>query len=158
MTTFLLNLLLALLWAALHQFRPIDLVSGFIIGYGLLLISREWLGDGAKNYSRKMPTFIRFVLYYFKELFASTWEVTVALFSDQSKLKPGIIDLPLDAKTDFEIVLLHNLIFFTPGTYAMRLSPDKKTLYVHIIDVPDIEVARNKLKNELERRLLELLR
>lgn len=158
MTTFLLNLLLALLWASLHQFRPIDLVSGFVIGYGLLLITREWLGDGAKNYSRKMPTLIRFVLYYFKELFASTWEVTLSLFSDQSKLKPGIIDVPLDAKTDFEIVLLNNLLFFTPGTFGMHLSPDKKTLYVHVIDMPDIDVARNKIKNELEHRLLELIR
>lgn len=158
MTFFLANVLLALLWASLQLFRPFDFITGFILGYLLLWLTRNWLGTGAGQYTRRVPTFVWFLGYYFKELVLSTWEVTVALFSDQSKLKPAIIAFPLDARTDLEIVLLNNLLIFTPGTLGVHLSPDRLTLYVHIIDVDDIEAACVKIKTGLERRLLEVLR
>lgn len=158
MNLFLMNLLLALLWASLQMFHPVDLVGGFIIGYALIWLTRDWLGEEARRYTRWIPTFVGFLLYYFKELLVSALEVTVALFSDQSTLKPGIIALPLTAKTDLEIVLLNNLLIFTPGTLGVHLSKDRQTLYVHIINVPDADTARDKIKTGLERRLLEVLR
>jgi multicomponent Na+:H+ antiporter subunit E len=158
MIYFLINICLALLWAALHLFRPVDFVGGFLIGYALIWLTRDWLGEDVTRYTRRVPTFARFLLYYFGELLASTWEVIQALFGDQSKLKPGIIALPLTAQTDLEIVLLNNLLIFTPGTLGVDLSDDRATLYVHIINVPDADAAREKIKSGLERRLLEVLR
>lgn len=158
MTYFLVNLLLALLWASLNQFLPIDLVSGFVIGYLLVFFSREWLGEEARVYSRRMPMFLAFLAYYLKELVVSTIDVTLALFRDQSTLRPGIIQVPLDAKTDFEIVMFNNLLMLTPGSIGVHLSADHSTLYVHVIDVPNPEETVAKIKNGLERRLLEVLR
>ena len=157
MTFFVMNLLLALLWAALQAFRPLDLAGGFIIGYALIWMTRDWLGEDARRYTRRVPVFLTFLFYYFRELVTSTLEVIQALFRDQSTLKPGIIALPLDAKTDLEIVLLNNLLIFTPGTLGVHLSEDRKILYVHIIDVPDADDARRRIKSGLERRLLEVL-
>lgn len=158
MTFFLINILLALLWAALQQFRPIDLVGGFVIGYALIGMLRNWLGEAAGRYTRWMFVFFRFLLYYFGELLSSTIEVTMALFRDQSALKPGIIAFPLNARTDLEIALLNNLLIFTPGTLGVDLSPDRRILYVHVINVPDVDEMRWKIKTGLERRLLEVLR
>jgi multicomponent Na+:H+ antiporter subunit E len=158
MTLFLMNLILALLWASLQMFRPLDLVGGFIIGYALIWLTRDWLGTSALRYTRWVPNVVGFLIYYIKELVVSTIDVIVALFSDQSTLKPGIIALPLAAKTDLEIVLLNNLLIFTPGTLGVHLSEDRQNLYVHIINVPDPDAARAKIKTGLERRLLEVLR
>lgn len=158
MKYFLVNILLALLWASLQQFRPLDLVGGFIIGYFLIWLTRKWIGDEAAQYARRIPMFIAFVLYYLKELVVSTWSVALAVFRDQSTLKPGIIALPLAAQTDLEIVLLNNLLIFTPGTLGVDLSPDRRTLFVHIFHVPDADLARAQIKTGLERRLLEVLR
>ena len=158
MTYFLVNMLLALLWAALQQFRPIDLIGGFILGYALIWVTRNWLGREAILYSGRIPKFIAFLLYYIGELFQATWEVTRALFRDQSTLRPGIIAYPLEAKTELEIVLLNNLLVFTPGTLGVDLSPDRTLLYVHFLDAPDAEEARQRIRTGLERRLLEVLR
>lgn len=158
MSFFLVNLLLALLWAALQAFRPVDLVGGLLVGYALIWLTRNWLGDDARRYALRVPRFVGFLIYYLKELFVSTWDVTVALFKNQSTLRPGIIAYPLDVETDLEIVLFNNLLLFTPGTLGIHLSLDHKTLYIHIIDVPDAESARQKIKTGLERRLLEVLR
>lgn len=158
MTYVLINMCLALLWAALHLFRPVDFVGGFLVGYALIWLTRDWLGEDANRYVRRVPTFVRFLVYYFMEIVISTWEVTKVLFSDQSTLKPGIIALPLTAQTDLEIVLLNNLLIFTPGTLGVDLSEDRSTLFVHILNVPDADAAREKIKGGLERRLLEVLR
>lgn len=73
---------------------------------------------------------------------------------------PGVVAIPLDARTDAEITLLANLITLTPGSVSLDLSEDKRVLYVHAmyIDGGDVEAYRRSLKEGLERRVLELLR
>lgn len=158
MNYFLINILLALLWSALQAFRPVDFVGGFILGYALIVITRDWLGKSARQYTRRVVTIIRFFFYYLGELVKSTWDVTRQLFRDQAQLRPGIIAFPLEAKTDLEIVMLNNLISFTPGTLGVQVSDDRKTLYVHVINMADADSARRTIKTGLERRLLEVLR
>lgn len=158
MNLLLINIFLALLWASLQQFRPTDVVGGFLLGYGLLWICQPWLGEDAAPYLHRLPRFVGFVLYYLGELAAATFDVIKTVFRDQSTLKPGIIAFPLEARTDLEIVLLNNLLSLTPGTLGVDLSPDRSTLYIHVIDVPDADATKQRIKNGLERRLLEVLR
>lgn len=82
-----------------------------------------------------------------------------APLAPESYLCPGVIAVPLDARTDLEITLLANLITLTPGSVSLDLSPDKRVLYVHAmyIDGGDIEAYRRSIKEGLERRVLELL-
>ena len=73
---------------------------------------------------------------------------------------PGVVAVPLDARTDLEITLLANLITLTPGSVSLDLSEDRRVLYVHAmyIDGGDVEAYRRSIKEGLERRVLELLR
>ncbi|MFA7626264.1 MAG: Na+/H+ antiporter subunit E, partial [Candidatus Kapaibacterium sp.] len=64
----------------------------------------------------------------------------------------------LDAETDSEITLLANIITLTPGTLSIDLSEDRKKLYVHAMYIQDIEKTKYELKNEFEKRLLEVMR
>ncbi|HRE46679.1 MAG TPA: Na+/H+ antiporter subunit E [Aggregatilineales bacterium] len=153
----LVNLLLALLWAAFQQLRPIDIVGGFIIGYLLL-----WLLSGvspeARSYTLRLGRWIGFIFYYLWLLATSTLDVARWVFRDRRTMKPGIIALPLDAETDLEIVLLNSLLSMTPGTLGVDISPDRRVLYVHCINVPDPAHMKQSIKDGLERRLLQTLR
>jgi multicomponent Na+:H+ antiporter subunit E len=75
-------------------------------------------------------------------------------------MRPGIIAIPLDARTDLEITLLANLITLTPGTLSLDVSADRRVLYIHVmyIDNDDIEAVRRNIKDGFERRVLEGLR
>ena len=83
-----------------------------------------------------------------------------APLAEESYVCPGVIAIPLDARTDAEITLLANLITLTPGSVSLDLSADRRSLYVHAmyIDGGDIEAYRRSVKEGLERRVLELLR
>jgi multicomponent Na+:H+ antiporter subunit E len=78
----------------------------------------------------------------------------------ESYVCPGVVAIPLDARTDAEITLLANLITLTPGSVTLDLSEDRSVLYVHAmyIDGGDVEAYRRSVKEGLERRVLELLR
>jgi multicomponent Na+:H+ antiporter subunit E len=73
---------------------------------------------------------------------------------------PGVVAIPLDARTDAEIALLANLITLTPGSVTLDISEDRRVLYVHAmyIDGGDVDAYRRSVKEGLERRVLELLR
>jgi multicomponent Na+:H+ antiporter subunit E len=73
-------------------------------------------------------------------------------------MRPGIIAVPLDAKTDLEITLFANLITMTPGSLSIDTSDDKKVLYVHAMYMDDPQKYKEELKTGLERKLLEILR
>ena len=70
----------------------------------------------------------------------------------------AIVAVPLDVETDGEITLLANLISLTPGSLCLDVSEDRKTLYVHVMFLDDVEECRRELKEGFERRVLELLR
>ncbi len=158
MNYFTINLILALLWASLQSFTPVDLIGGFLLGYFIIFVTRQWLGEGAYRYIRRVPVFVRFFLYYCVEVISSTLQVTRLIFRDEHELKPGIIGIPLTAETDLEVVLFHTLLVIIPGTMGVALSEDRKTLYIHVIDVPDPDGMREYIKSGLERHLLEVMR
>ena len=71
-------------------------------------------------------------------------------------LRPGIVAVPLDTRSAVENTLLANIVTLTPGTMSIDLSPDGKTLYVHVLDMDSPDAVRKNIKEGLERRLIQL--
>lgn len=157
MNNLLLNILLAIAWVMLTGeigWQP--LIEGMVIGYVILGISRYALGS--HSYFQKIPKAIGFFFYFIKELVVANIVIAYDILTPTDHMKPGIVAIPLDAKTDLEITLLANFITLTPGTLSLDVSTDKKTLYVHGIYVKDADRFRASIKQGFEKRLLELLR
>lgn len=151
------NFMLALIWAAMTgRFSLGNLAVGFVFGYISLLILKPLMGDSA--YYAKFPRTIAFLGYFLKELIVSSARVAWDVITPTHYNRPGILAIPLRAKTDLEITLLANLISLTPGTLSLDLSPDRRTLYIHAMFAEHPEAIRRDIKEGLERRLLELIR
>jgi multicomponent Na+:H+ antiporter subunit E len=154
---FLVNLVLALLWAAMvGSVDPAHMAVGFAVGYLVLWALRPLLGD--TRYFTKLPQLLRFTLFFAWELVLSNLRVAWDVVTPWARRRPGVVGVPLDARTDAEITLLANLITLTPGTLSLDVSQDRRTLWVHAMFVDDPERLRRSLKDGLERRVLELLR
>lgn len=158
MIPFLWNLILALVWtAATGEFSLPNLLVGFALGYAILFFVRDSLGTGA--YVARVPRAAAFVVFYLWQLVKSNVRVAYDVVTPGYRLKPAVIAVPLDAETDAEVTLLANLITLTPGTLALDLSADRKTLYVHVMYLDaDPEQTRREIKEQLERRVLGVLR
>lgn len=157
MTCFLLNIFLALVWAmASGSLSLSGLLSGFLLGYGVLWFAQPILAP--TGYFRRLPRAIRFAGFFLWQLWLSNLRVAYDVVTPRLYMQPGIVAVPLDARTDEEITLLANLITLTPGTLSLNVSDDRRTLYVHAMFVDSPERVRERIKNGFERRLLELLR
>ncbi|MTI42659.1 multisubunit sodium/proton antiporter, MrpE subunit (TC 2.A.63.1) [Roseibium hamelinense] len=154
---FLINILMALAWGAVSgNFSVINLVFGFVLGTGALFLIREQVGTGA--YFHRYGQAVSLALMFIYELVMSAWRVATIVLRPKIELQPGIIAFPLTVDRDFEITMLASLITLTPGTLSVDVSEDRKTLYVHCIDVPDPDETIADIKNGFERKILEVFR
>lgn len=154
---FLANILLTIIWIFLTgSYAVVNFVFGFIISFLILwVISSK---EKENKYVRLVPKLVSFFLFFLWEVVKANLQVAYEVITPQNNMKPGIVKIPLDAKTDIEITLLANLITLTPGTLSLDVSEDKKVLYVHSMYVHDKQAFINDIKNGFERRLLSILR
>ncbi len=154
---FVAHLVLTLLLAVwLGGPTPRNLAVGLVAGYLLLWLVTRFQGKQAK-YFTKTPLFFGFLAYYAWELLKSNAVILYEILTPGLDMRPGVIGIPIRAKTDLEITILANLITMTPGTLSLDISPDRRTLYIHAMYIHDPEALRKDIQENLERRVLELL-
>ena len=145
------------MWAAVvGSVDEVHLATGFIVGYLALWVARPVLGP--TRYFGKLFEAFRFSVFFAYELILSNLRVAWDVLTPRTYRKPGVVAIPLDANSDFEITLLANLVTLTPGSLSLDVSPDGKKLYVHAMFVEDPDQLRADIKQGFERRVLELLR
>lgn len=101
---------------------------------------------------------IGFIFFFLYELVKANIQVAYDVITPKFYMTPGIVEVPLDAKSDMEITLLANLISLTPGTLSLDVSSDRKVLFVHSMYLSNKEDFIYSIKNGFERKLLEILR
>jgi multicomponent Na+:H+ antiporter subunit E len=154
---FLLNILLTFLWVALTgHLNFANIGFGFVLGFFVLWIKERTGND--KRYFFRVPKIIGFIFFYFMEMIKANLQVAYDVVTPHYFMKPGIVGLPLDAKTDFEITMLSNMISLTPGTLVVDLSSDRKVMFVHVMYLKSREEFIKTTKEGLEKKLLEILR
>lgn len=157
MNALLINLFLALVWASLMGRITLGgFMVSFVVGYLLLWWLRGLLGP--TTYFQKVLKTLSFLGFFIKDVLHSNLRVAREVLSIRRKGHPGIVAVPLNVKTDFEITLLVSLITLTPGTLGIDISSDRKILYVHSMFVTSADEVRASIKDGFERRVLELFR
>jgi multicomponent Na+:H+ antiporter subunit E len=157
MRLFVVNLLLALLWVALGaRFTLPNLIVGFLLGYLVTYLGERGSSEG--RYFKRVPLAIGVALFFLGELVRSSLRIAWDVLTPTHRMRPAVIGVPLEAKTDAEITLLAQLISLTPGSLSLDVSSDRKTLYVHVMYVDDVNETRRRIKEGFETRVLRLLR
>ncbi len=154
---FLLNILLMFVWVALTgHLNYTNFTFGFVLGFFILWV-RERTGSNMAYFYR-VPKIILFILTFLKDMLKANIQVAFDLITPKLFSKPGIVAYPLDAKTDFEITMLSNIIALTPGTMVVDLSDDRKIIYIHVMYLNNKEKFIADFKKNTEKKLLEILR
>ena len=154
---FAANLLLALVWVAMTgHFDVANLALGFAFGYLVLFLLQRVIGRS--SYFRKTGVLVRFAGFYTLEVVRANLRVALDVVTPTLRAQPGVVAVPLDARTDAEITLLSNLITMTPGSLTVDVADDRSVIYVHSMFVEDPDALVRQIKDDFERRVLELLR
>ena len=122
----------------------------------ILLFTRRIIG--VPHYGQRMARVGGLLLFFLWELLKANLRVAYEVLTPGFRFRPGVIMIPLDARSDAEITLLANLISLTPGTLSLDVSADRRVLYVHAMFIDDPERVKRQIKQGFERRVIEVLR
>ncbi len=134
------------------------LVGAFFSSLALWLTHPSGEQAPLPYYLRKGRRWLAFGLFFLWELTLASLRITWDIITPRHRMRPAILAIPLDLKTDMEITTLANLITLTPGTLSLDVSSDRKVLYIHAVYVHDVEEFKRDIKHRLERRVKEILR
>ncbi len=153
---FILNIFLALAWSAVTgQVTMTNLLAGFAIGYAVLWIANRRTRRSA--YFSKVGNVVGFAVYFLWELVVATLRVGVDIVTPKHRMKPAILAIPVDGHSPVETTLLANVITLTPGSLSLDVSPDGRTLFVHVMYADDIEATRRQIEQGFGKRVREVL-
>jgi multicomponent Na+:H+ antiporter subunit E len=153
----LLNFIISFLWLFLNNdYHVSTFFIGYILGLGIIFALRRFFNN--RFYFRNIIAVIKLILIFLKELILSNIEIFKIIIRPKLNINPGIFALPTELKRDWEITVLANLITLTPGTLVVDISDDKKILYIHAMDIKDVDEAIHSIKNSFEKAIMEVSR
>ena len=157
MNLFAVNLLIAGGWVAVSgSFSGAGLFLGYVAGFLALYATRGLFGP--TDYFRRTFAVIGLIAYFLYDLVRSSVDVAWEVLTPTTYSRPEMLEMPLTATEDLEIMLTANLISLTPGTLTVDVAPDRSHLLIHAMFVDDADLTIQALKRGMERRVLEALR
>ncbi|MEO0230101.1 MAG: Na+/H+ antiporter subunit E [candidate division WOR-3 bacterium] len=150
-----------LVWIVLTgTIRPDELATGFLISALLALFTfRLFTTEGLKNLHPKKV--ILGILYIFPfmlwQMVKANLDVAYRVIHPKRPIKPGIVKVKTQMKSDLGKLLVANSITLTPGTFTMMVDGDD--MLIHWIDVKtdDIEKASKMIPGVFEKWLLKFM-
>ena len=140
-----INILIAFVWLFLGKtYTMAEFTVGFALGAIITGFYTKLMGH-KDFYFYRFLKFLKFLLVCFLELYVACFQVFGLVILPKLNLKPGIIRMEVDMPTDFQLVFLASLINLTPGTLTLEISPDKKILYIHALNIDKAEKITRKI-------------
>ncbi|MFH1013297.1 MAG: Na+/H+ antiporter subunit E [Thermoplasmatota archaeon] len=114
----------------------LSLITGFIC-QGLLIKDSYRMANPVR--------WILFLAYLIGPFFVALAKanIDVAYRVITGKIRPGIVKIKPDLKTDLGITMLANSITLTPGTLSVDIDEDTHELYIHWINVDDEAIKKS---------------
>ena len=139
------------LWLAWIGFTgsidPQELTVGAICAAFATALSYELLFRGPmkeKFQPKRWAYLLAYVPAYIWAEIKAHADVIYRILHPRMPIKPGIVCVPTELRTDLGITGLADSITMTPGTLSVEVDEEKPCLYVHWINVKTVEPEQTK--------------
>ncbi len=141
--------LLVATWIALwSDVSAANVLSGLLVAAVIVVAFDTWR---AGTVVVRPVHAARFALHFLYNLVEAGLVVARTVIAPRDRINTGIVAVPLHGCSDALATLVADAISLTPGTLTFEVRRDPLTLYVHALDVRDVEQVRAEV------RRLELL-
>jgi multicomponent Na+:H+ antiporter subunit E len=119
-----------------------ELAVGAIVAAFVAVVSYELLFSGGmreKFEPKRWGYALAYVPAYIWAEIKAHASVIYLILHPQMPIRPGIVRVPTELKSDFGITGLANAITMTPVTLSVEVNEKEPSLYVHWIDVKTVK-------------------
>ncbi len=150
-----LSLFLVLVWQMIMNDLSLGtLLMGFFLAWGIPLLTNVFWPQPPTLH--RPLVLLKFTLRVLVDIVTANLDVAKLILGPSSKLRPAFVEYPLELTHDFAISLLASTVSLTPGTVSSDISPDRKTMLIHGLDVADAQELIDTIKQRYERPLMEV--
>ncbi len=147
------------LWIFLTwSFAVQELVAGAVVSLATALFaSRFFIHENGLRFFNPLKLFnlLVYAFTFCKELIKANVSMAKIVFGGCKDIKPGIVKVPTDMKSDYGLALLADSITLTPGTITMEVAEEdgQNCYYIHWINMTaeSGEAAGEAIKGSLEK-------
>jgi multisubunit Na+/H+ antiporter MnhE subunit len=108
------------------------------------------------NASRRLRAALSLLGTFLYDLVAASLAVARIVLASRGRHRPAIVAVPVDARTEWGVALFAYLVSATPGSTCLHVADDRRTLFVHFLDAPDVRARAADVKALYERRILQI--
>lgn len=151
-----LSLVLFAVWMLASNVSSVGTaVMAAVVAWGVPWLTRSfWPGAPRPRH----PWLALVLLFIFLgDIIVANFSVALRVIRSNDRLRPVFVELPLDLEDEFGITILASMITLTPGTVSADVSPDRKHLFVHVLDCDDPQEVVDTIKRRYEARLVRIL-
>lgn len=131
---------LVVVWLVLWSHVSVaNIVSGVVVAGVVALVAGPWR-PGA--FVVRPWHVARFAVYFVYKLVQASIVVARTVVTPQYQIHTGIVAVPLRGCSDAVATVIADAISLTPGTLTIEVRQDPLTLFVHALDVRDVEQVR----------------
>lgn len=151
----LLSVFLLLLWLLLVNDVSVGhVLLGTLLGWGIPLLSQLfWINPPHIAKPWQLCRFLGRVLF---DILVANLQVARLVLNPLARPRPAFVEVPLELQDELALTMLASVICLTPGTVSADLSPDRRTLLLHCLDIDDEAELVAQIKQRYERPLLEV--
>lgn len=137
-------LLLTAIWLDLwSDVSAANVLSGLLVA-GLIVVVFDTWRDG--HLVVRPIHALRFALYFAYKLVEATLVVARTIITPRDRVRTGIVAVPLRGCPDAVVTLIADAISLTPGTLTLEVRRKPLTLFVHALDVRDVELVQRDVR------------
>ncbi|MDY6833397.1 MAG: Na+/H+ antiporter subunit E [Chloroflexota bacterium] len=131
-----------------------NLIVGFVVGAVVGLLVKSSFSHSVSISTllsvRKWLRLADYLIHLNIEIIKANFKVARLVITPGKQPRSGIIAVPVDVEGDVSVTAFGNSITLTPSTITLLVSKDKKTFYVHALDIDDPEQSKREMKETLE--------
>lgn len=149
-----LSALLALLWLLLNGFSAGHALLAALLALAIPLAVRRVHPPLPRI--RRPAAALSYVLLVLHDIVVANLRVARLVLGPVKRLRPRLVEVPLDVREPAVASALAATVTLTPGTVSVDLDLDRGVLLVHALDAADDASVRDEIKSRYEARLKEI--
>ncbi len=134
------------LWLVLwRDASPANVASGLAVGLAVVAVFPLRPAQ-ARDHTVRPVRLLVFLGYFAWQLVVSNIVVARQILTPRNRVWTGIVAVPVPPGSDLVTTIVANVITLTPGTLTVEVTRDPPMLYVHVLQVRDIEQVRRDIR------------
>jgi multicomponent Na+:H+ antiporter subunit E len=136
--------LLTGIWLALWSDLSVaNVLSGVLVAVAIVVVFDG--GRPGRVVVRPLAA-ARLLVFFVLRLVVASLVVARTVVAPRDRIHTGVVVVPLRGGSDALATLVADCISLTPGTLTLEVRPEPLTLYVHTLDVRDVDQVRRDVR------------